>query len=99
MVAFKKMWNDVEEIISKNTIKDFYITEKCSEGFVVKDNADCFFVGKQDFVDFWCNMLYFKEISLDELNKRKEPNLKYVCAVIKHLPYIKVNSGVMKVLE
>ncbi|MEW9096229.1 MAG: hypothetical protein AB2417_14210 [Clostridiaceae bacterium] len=99
MIAFKKMWNDVEDIISKDEIKDIYIVEKYRDGFVVEDNLTNYFVGKQDFVNFWCNMLYFNQISLDDLNVKKEPNFKYVCAVIKELPYIKVNSGIISIME
>lgn len=99
MIAFKQMWDDVVDIISNDKIEDIKIIEKYNNGFVVNDDADNYFVGKQDFVDFWCNILYFNEITMDSLSDKKESKFKYVYAVVKNLPYINENSGRIKLME
>ncbi|PRR78172.1 hypothetical protein CLLI_19360 [Clostridium liquoris] len=99
MIAFKKMWDDVVDIIAKDEIKDIQIVEKYNNGFVVKDNAGDYFIGKQDFVDFWCNILYFNEIPMESVSGEEESKFKYVYAVVKKLPYINENCGTIKLME
>jgi hypothetical protein len=99
MVAFKKMWDDVSRIISKENIQDVHIVEKFKSGFIVKDNEDTHFVTKDDFVDFWCNMLCFNKVNKEELTKGGKLKSKYVYEIIKTLPYIKENEGTLNLTE
>lgn len=99
MIAFKQMWDDVIDIISKDKVEDLQIIEKYNNGFIVHDNAINYFVDKQDFVDFWCNILYFNEVTMESLYKKEESKFKYVYAVVKNLPYINENCGRIKLME
>ncbi|MCT8977338.1 hypothetical protein N4T77_12075 [Clostridium sp. CX1] len=99
MVAFQKMWDDVNVILSKDEIKNIDIVEKFQSGFVVKDNDNTHFVTKDDFVDFWCNMLCYNEVEKGELLKGERSGLKYVYEIIKTLPYINENEGTLKITE
>ncbi|KAJ51611.1 hypothetical protein BD780_002139 [Clostridium tetanomorphum] len=99
MIAFKQMWNDVIDIISKDKIEDIQIIEKYNDGFIVKDSEGNYFIDKQDFIDFWCNMLYFNELPMDSVNSKDELKFKYVYAVVKNLPYINENCGTIKLME
>lgn len=97
MIPFKKMWEDAFNMISKDEVKDIDIVEKYRTGFVIIEEGNTKFVTKDDFVDFWCRMLCYKEFSREEANK--QDGLKYVYKVIKNLPYISENSGVLKLVE
>lgn len=99
MMAFKTMWNDVCGSISNNEIKNIEIVEKFKSGFVVKDKEDTHFVTKDDFVDFWCNMLFFNEVDKNKISKEGKSKLKYVYEVIKTLPYINENEGILTLNE
>ncbi|MCY6957670.1 MULTISPECIES: hypothetical protein [Clostridium] len=97
MVPFKKMWEDAFGIISKDEVEDIYIVEKYSTGFVIEEEGITKFITKDDFVDFWCRMLCFKEFSKEDANKQDK--FKYVYHVVKKLPYIKENSGVLQLVD
>lgn len=99
MFAFKRMWDDVSLILSKDEVKDFEIIEKFNSGFVVRDNDNTHFVTKDDFVDMWCNMLCFNKIEKEKLLKDEKSKLKYVYEIIKTLPYINENEGTLKLTE
>lgn len=99
MVAFKKMWDDVNLILSNDGVKDFEIVEKFKSGFVVKDNNNTHFVTKDDFVDFWCNMLCFNKVEKEELTKEGKSKLKYVYEIIKNLPYVKECEDTLNLTE
>lgn len=99
MIAFKKMWDDVSVILSSDEIKDIQIVEKYKSGFVVKDENNTHFVTKDDFVDFWCNMICFNKVEKDEILNNKKSGLKYVYEIIKTLPYINENEGILKLTE
>jgi hypothetical protein len=99
MVAFKKMWDDVSVILSNDEFKDIQIIEKYKSGFVVKDENKTHFVTKDDFVDFWCNMLCFNKVEKDQILNNEKSGLKYVYEIIKTLPYINENEGILKLTE
>lgn len=99
MVAFQKMWDDVNIILARNEIKDINIVESFGTGFVVKDNDNTHFVTKDDFVDLWCNMICYNQIEKEKLLNSKKSGLKYVYEIIKTLPYIKENEGTLKIAE
>lgn len=99
MVAFKKMWDDVSVILSNDEVKNIQIIEKYKSGFVVKDENDTHFVTKDDFVDFWCNMLCFNKVEKDQILNNGKSGLKYVYEIIKTLPYINEKEGILKLIE
>lgn len=99
MVAFKKMWDDVSVILSNDEFKDIQIIEKYKSGFVVMDENKTHFVTKDDFVDFWCNMLCFNKVEKDQILNNEKSGLKYVYEIIKTLPYINENEGILKLTE
>ncbi|NMM63157.1 hypothetical protein HBE96_10700 [Clostridium sp. P21] len=99
MIAFKTMWNDVCGSVSNNKIKDVEILEEFKTGFVVKDEEDTHFITKDDFVDFWCNMLCFNEVEKDAILKEEKQKLKYVYEIVKTLPYINEKEGILRVSE
>lgn len=97
MIAFKKIWDDICEITSKNTIENVKITENFESGFVVEDDVDVHFITKDDFIDFWCNILCLDKVSKNEiLNNSKS---KYIYEIMKNLPYICENNGTIKIAE
>lgn len=98
MITFQKMWHDVEEILEGDEIKNIDIIEQYNNGFVVKETEDVAFVTKDDFVDFWCKLLYFNEVSREQL-KDKDKSQKYVYDVVKTLPYAFESDGILKLME
>lgn len=99
MVAFNKMWNDVCSMLSENSINNLDIVEKFKSGFVVKNENNTEIVTKDDFIDVWCKMLYYNEISECQIEAEKKVKQKYVYDIIKQLPYIAENYGVLKIAE
>ncbi|MDP4143068.1 MAG: hypothetical protein Q8936_01110 [Bacillota bacterium] len=97
MVAFNEMWNDVSKIIKKGEVNDIYIVECFKSGFTVQTNEETEFVTKEDFVDFWCRMLYYNEVSKKQIMKEKTSKAKYIYSLISQLPYVTENSGVLRV--
>ncbi|MGH4051091.1 MAG: hypothetical protein ACREVX_07020 [Clostridium sp.] len=99
MVAFKKMWDDVRLILSNEEYEDIQILEKFKFGFTVKESENIIFITRDDFVDFWCKLLYYNELSLEQVLQEDKSKLKYIYTIIKKLPYISENSGVIKLLQ
>lgn len=98
LVSFKKMWTDVKEILAQGEI-DVDIMEKYSCGFTVRENDTTTFVTRDDFVDFWCKLLYHNEIAADEIVDDSTCKQKYIYKIIKRLPYIYENSGILRIVE
>ena len=99
MVAFKKMWDDVRLILSNEEFGDIKILEKTNSSFTVKEDENVIFITKDDFVDFWCKLQYYKELSLEQVLDDDKSKLKYIYTIIKKLPYISESSGVIKLLQ
>ena len=99
MVAFKKMWDDVRLMLSNGEYADIEILEKFNCGFTVKERGNIIFITRDDFVDFWCKLLYYNELSLEQVLEEDKSKLKYIYTIIKKLPYISENSGVIKLLQ
>jgi len=99
LVAFKKMWEDVGLIISKEECSDVKILEKFNYGFTVKELGNTIFITRYDFVDFWCKLLYYNELSLEQVLKEDKSKLKYIYTIIKQLPYISESCGVIKLIQ
>lgn len=99
MVAFNKMWDDVCVILANNEVKDLQIVENYNSGFVVKENENTYFVNKDDFVDFWCNMLFFNKVDKDSFAQGQKSAFKYVYKIIKNLPYITESEGTLNLTE
>ncbi|AND85000.1 hypothetical protein GTH52_03885 [Clostridium tyrobutyricum] len=93
MIAFKKMWDDVCDSLSNNQIENIKVIENFKSGFVIKDNINTYFITKQDFVDIWCNIVCLNEIGIKENLDKK---YLYEYEILKTLPYIKENDGVLK---
>ncbi|MGH4121693.1 MAG: hypothetical protein ACREV6_01950 [Clostridium sp.] len=99
MVAFKKMWEDVRLILSNKEYSDVEILERFNCGFTVKERDNIIFITRDDFVDFWCKLLYYNELSLEQVLKEDKSKPKYIYTIIKQLPYISENSGVIKLIQ
>jgi len=99
MVAFKKMWEDVLLILSNEKYLDIDILEKFNCGFTVKESDNLIFITKDDFVDFWCKMLYYTELSVDQILHDDKLKPKYIYTILKQLPYITESSGLIKLIQ
>ncbi|HEY8890718.1 MAG TPA: hypothetical protein VIM70_10720 [Clostridium sp.] len=99
MVAFKQMWEDVRLILSNEKYLDIEILERFSCGFTVKEQDNVIFITRDDFVDFWCKLLYYNELSIEQILKDDKSKPKYIYTIIKQLPYIAESSGVIKLLQ
>ncbi|MCB2292456.1 hypothetical protein LGK95_02735 [Clostridium algoriphilum] len=99
MVAFKKMWDDVLLILSNENNSDKDILEKFTCGFTVKERDDIIFITRDDFVDFWCKLVYYTELSLEDILEDNKLKPKYVYNILKQLPYVSESSGVVKLLQ
>lgn len=98
MVSFTKMWNDVFTMINENETDDMKIVEKFKSGLIVLNEKDKEFITKDDFVDFWCKLLYYNEISIEKIigNSFKS---EYVYSLVSKLPYISENDGIIKLVQ
>lgn len=99
MVAFKQMWEDVRLILSNKEYSDIEISERFNCGFTVKEQDNIVFITRDDFVDFWCKLLYYNELSLEQVLKDDKSKPKYIYTIIKQLPYISENAGVIKLVQ
>lgn len=99
MVHFKKMWDDVCNILINDEIDDLEILETFNTGFIVKGNDEAEFITKDDFVDFWCHMLCFKKVTEMEIEENGKNRHKYICDIVKNLPYIDDSNGVITLTE
>jgi hypothetical protein len=99
LVAFKKMWEDVRLILSNEEYSDIKILERFNCGFTVKEKDNIIFITRDDFVDFWCKLLYYNELSLEQVLEDEKSKPKYIYTIIKELPYILESSGVIKLME
>jgi len=93
------MWEDVRLILSNKEYSDIKILEKFNYGFTVKEQNDVIFITRDDFVDFWCELLYYNELSLEHFLKEDKLKPKYIYNIVKRLPYISENFGVIKLLQ
>jgi len=99
MVAFKKMWEDVGLILSNKNNLDVQILQRFNCGFTVKEKENTIFITRDDFVDFWCKLLYFNELSFEQVLKDGKLKPKYIYTIIKQLPYISESCGVIKLMQ
>lgn len=100
MVAFKRMWNDVSIILKGNlSINNMEVQNESQVIYTLDEKGEYRFITKEDFIDFWCRMLYYNKVSKEQILGDNKNNLKYVYEVIKRLPYIKEESGSLVLLE
>jgi len=98
MVTFKKMWDDVLLLLSNEEYVDINILERSNCGFAVQDSDNITFITKDDFSNFWCNLLYYKELSLEQVLGNDKLIPKYIYTIIKQLPYISESSSVIQLI-
>lgn len=99
MVAFKKMWDDVLRLFQNEEKLNYHIIKTYDEGFIIGEKEDTTFVTKKDFIDFWCKMLYFNEISREQIKEEDNGNMTYIYDIIKNLPYVSEVRGVLRIVE
>lgn len=100
MVAFKRMWDDVCQLLINNiSIKNMQAMDESQVILFIDEDGEYKFITKEDFVDFWCRMLYYNKVSMEQILREEKSNLKYVYEVIKGLPYIKEVSGMLLLSE
>ncbi len=92
------MWEDIFKMIEDNDCDEYKIVEKFKSGFIVLIEGAKEFVTKDDFVNVWCMLLYYNEISKDKI-KNDDAKSEYVYKLITDLPYIKENSGTIKLIK
>ena len=90
MITFKKMWDDVLLMLSNEEYVDI-ILERSNYGFAVKHSYNITFITKDDFSNFWCKLLYYKELSLEQSLGNDKLISKYIYNIVKRLPYISEN--------
>lgn len=99
MVTFKKVWEDVREILEKNKFENIEAIDDFDDGFMLKKNGSVTFVTKEDFVDFWCKMQCLKEVSKKQVLTEEEEKSKYIYDLIKKLPYVMESTDCLKLVE
>ena len=99
MITFKKMWDDVLLLLSKNEYMDIDILEKFNSGFSIKDRNDITFITKDDFSNIWCKLLYYNEFSLEQVLGDDKLKPKYIYTILKQLPYISESSTTIKLIQ
>ena len=99
MVTFNKMWDDVLVLLSNKDYIDMNILERFDSGFVVKESNSTIFITKEDFSSFWCKLLYYKKLSLQQVLGDDKLKPKYIYTIIKQLPYISENSSVIRLIQ
>ncbi|MCB2295722.1 hypothetical protein LGK95_19795 [Clostridium algoriphilum] len=99
MITFKKMWDDVLLLLSNEEYVDINILEKSNYGFAVEDSDNITFITKDDFSNFWCKLLYYKKLSLEQSLGNEKLIPKYIYNIIKQLPYISESSSVMQLIQ
>jgi hypothetical protein len=99
MIAFKRMWEDVSEILSQDKVTELDITEKFKSGFIVKENEGSTFITRDDFINFWCTMLYYNEIDYEMLNRAGDSKSMYIYEVVKLLPYVTQEKTMLKLIN
>ena len=100
MVTFKKMWEDVNNIIEKKEVYDVNIIKNYESCFLIEEeDKDTIFLTREDFIDFWCNMLFYNQICFHEIINENQFKFKYIYSIVKNLPYIKETEGVLKVQQ
>ena len=97
MVSFSKMWEDVFTMIDEREFEEFSIVEKFKSGFIVLCNGVKEFITKDDFVNFWCRLLYYNEISTDKI-KKDGIKVQYVYKFVRKLPYVTEDAGIIKLV-
>jgi len=99
MITFKKMWDDVLLLLANEEYVDINILERSNYGFAVEDSDNITFITKDDFSNFWCKLLYYKKLSLEQSLGNEKLIPKYIYNIIKQLPYISESSSVMQLIQ
>lgn len=92
MVAFKKMWSDVNHLIDQFEASNKI--NKKNEVFLIGEGENVVFLTKEDFVDFWTSMLLYNRVEKKSINDKNK--LLYVYELVKELPYVVENSNVLR---
>ena len=98
MVSFMKMWSDLNSILDSNDINNCQIIEHYEDGFSVKSDNVITFISKDDLVDCWCRMLYYNEVSKEQMNDSNSSK-KCVYDLLKNLPYISDCGDALRVTQ
>ena len=99
MIAFKKMWEDVFQLLSKDELVDINVTERLKSGFVYKVQEESTFITKEDFVDFWCKLLYFNEIDHKSIFEDGDVKKIVIYDILKKLPYVSDEKSKLKLIN
>lgn len=90
MIAFKKMWEDVNHIMMNNKDLGINVIDNCSGEFAMKNSGDsAIFLTKEDFVDVWCHMQYYNKVFKGESFNITDEVADCIYSIIRELPYIK----------
>lgn len=100
VISFKRMWDDVGGLLKNSiSIGSIEVQDEFDVLYALDDDGEYRFITKEDFIDFWCRMLYYSKVSKEQIIREDKINLKYVYEIIKRLPYIKEEAGSLVLLE
>jgi len=99
LVSFKKMWEDVSRILSEEKFSELDIIQKFRSGFIVKENESTTLVTRDDFVDFWCILLYSNEVDYKKLEINGDSKQIFIYEVTKKLPYVREEQSILKLIN
>lgn len=99
MIAFNQMWKDVQLILLEEKSPDIEIMERFTSGFTVKEQDNIVFITKDDFSDIWCKLLYYNELTLEQILKEDMVKPIYIYNIIKRLPYVSEDFGAIKLIQ
>ena len=93
MVSFRKMWEDVNSLVTAGKFNELENIKSYEDGFIVNNEGKTLFLDPQDFIDFWCKMLLYREIDMSSVLKKENNNFNLIYRLIRQLPYVEDNQG------
>lgn len=93
MVAFKRMWEDVNSLVKKGSFSGVRNIKTYVGGFIIKNEEEAMFLDSQDFIDFWSEMLIYKELDISSMQNNKNHNFSLIYKLVRELPYIEERKG------
>jgi hypothetical protein len=99
MVSFKKMWEDVNSLVIAGKFNDLENIKSYEEGFIVNNEGETMFLDSQDFIDFWCKMLLYREIDMSSKLNNQNDNFNLIYMLVRQLPYIEENQGKLTLMS
>lgn len=94
MISFKKVWNDVNNLVNNNE-GNVNIVNKIKNVFLVEEEGNVVFLTKDDFVDFWAKLFSHKKVDKGNLRVESSNKELYIYQLVKELPYIREEGNMI----